>query len=274
MYKNMKKIFSICFCLSLIVTSVFAQSSAMVLGDAVRVRSEPGVQGAVIDSKQIADIVTVYEYAGTGVFADNIWDYWARIGDDQWINAYWISPFPVYYESSDEPCALSCIKSVSEDGTTVRVSNASINLPNASTREVPRNSSLFEEERVVRGYMFAETFYTYAQNSYLKDCIPFEECTEENRFDTRTYEFEGITVNGVLFPGGGLVITDITITTPDVLLMYGIHVGMTKDMVSYLPGTPVPLKDRDRNLYYSQIGYVRLQFSDNILTEIQYDKDL
>ncbi len=68
--------------------------------DLLRVRTSPGLEAETVEKLPSLTPVLVYEISGTGKKKNGVLDRWLRIGDNRWINAYYVALFPFFTRST------------------------------------------------------------------------------------------------------------------------------------------------------------------------------
>ncbi|MCQ2981721.1 MAG: hypothetical protein MJ178_03110 [Treponemataceae bacterium] len=260
----------------LMLSSAFAQTKGIVTGNNVRIRNTPGVQGAVVAMANQNQVIDILEYAGTGTMNDGVWDFWARIGDQEWINASWIFETPFYFiheEEIDED--LIEVSEIHDDGT-FHIRNLSYRP--AFENDVTSKSIQLDERNLRRGTYLAANFYRfYFGRNRFTDVI-MHVVADENMQDeydewNTTYAAEGISVT--IIPEMNNAVDTAIITDPDITLFFGVKVGMKKDQLLEILGTPNPSDDTEVLYRGPSPSVTRLSFqiADNTVTAIHILSD-
>jgi hypothetical protein len=72
---------------------------AVVFSDNVNVRNAPNLSGEIIKKLNNGENILIYDIKGSNEFNNGIWDRWYKISniDELWINAYYITHFPIIF---------------------------------------------------------------------------------------------------------------------------------------------------------------------------------
>ncbi len=225
--------------------SLYSQERWMSIGDGLRVRSAPTIDGEIIESLVFGDGIRVFGFNGSGEILNGLWDYWASVNESQteWVNVYWIARLPIYFfvSGQDEsgsyaiPAKIEGV-AVGEDG---RYFDAIL--------RVNRRLQFYDSEpqrylqsdlNLSRGAARSNTFAALLTDSPDMQAI----YTESNRRTSPDglhayYESEGVTITEALYYNTPLTIR-VVINNPNVVLFYGITVGISRENLVEILGPP------------------------------------
>jgi hypothetical protein len=227
----------------------------IILSNDVNIRDKPNSNSKIIRKMSFPEIITVYEIVGTGTFNNGILDKWARISEkkDEWINYYYIASFPFVISANDgynfDP----------NDYNTLIINNYFRWNGNG---------------RLIFGVKRNFSSFNYDNREYEIDAKPLIEGINviDNPW-TRLYKFcdnfqEYVRKLNNKLVGWQIIIED------DIILDYGIHIGMDFNDVARILGSGYEKKEN--NIYHYQaiyIGYgseVYFYTEKNKVTKIEY----
>jgi len=257
----------------------FKGTKGIVTGKNVAVRNVPSVKGTVVESVIQKQLVDIQEYAGSGNMMDGIWDYWARIGENRWVNASYVFETPFYFRKSNDVSSIFYEVSTIKDDN-VNASSRAIDCVGYSTvskEDMTLRAVNLDENNLYRGlYLISHIWKLQMKDSQLADAIAAV-------IDDKYYKGPdpSIPLRGVRYENGGISvdvlpymeneIEGFTITTPEVPLFFGVRVGMTRDEVCSILGKPLMNMSDIVEYQYNKELRLRFLFTDGILTAVVFN---
>lgn len=255
-----KGILAIVF-LTLNVVFVFSlEEQYIVFSDNVNIRNAPSINSSVIRIMSYPDPITVYELKGSGEYINGILDKWARINmnSSEWINYFYIAKIPFVVRFNGNP------QYDSKDSIVIK----------AIYKE--DSTYFFESEWLLNPYYHKDINFKMPANASLDIYLGYSLPIKDNAC-ARLYNLcENFNDNLKKYPADlyNKKYTETLITNPNILLDYGIKIGVDKDQIITTLGVPTE-QTSDFILYeafYIGYGYrIKFSFEKNIVTSIWHE---
>ena len=235
----MKK--SIIFTFLFLCFPVFSQTKGIIVGDNVRIRKAPSSNSEIIEKKNLKEIITIYEYSGSGKIINGTWDYWAKIGESKWVNASWIFEEPFYFEYNYDGYVTVEVSKLSNIQENVHIKYPST-YP-VIENDIPMDNVLINENELLRGTYLVSKFHVIYLNkeSEISKIKNQKNKTNDSSEDKIIYENNGFRITEYQFP---VHIGKVEITNPNFILYYGIKIGMSKNELLEILGRPEDSNDK------------------------------
>jgi hypothetical protein len=226
----------------------------IVLSNNVNIRTDSSINSPIIRQVSFPEIINVYEIKGSGIFRDGILDIWARISDSnsEWINYFYISSFPFVVSSDAE------YNYYSEGESTIIVHDFYLE----------NNELYFKVEKNMNSYYHSDTEFNVLVSPFIENISIID-----NPW-TKLYKFcdgfrEYIKNLGINNRGYGINISD-----KNVILEFGIQVGMNTQTIEDIFGTAYKIENNKYRyaVFYVGFGYyLEFTFQDSIVVNIRHE---
>ncbi len=235
----MKKrvIFTIVF--TFLSFTAFSQVKGIIIGDNVRIRNAPSLNSEVAGKLNTKDIITIYDYSGSGKVINGTWDYWANIGENKWVNASWLYEEPFYFEYNYDGYVPVEVSNLSNEKVHVKYLLSYPVIEN----DISFKTIVINENEPLRGTYLAAKFdeIYFNKNSEISKIYDKQYKTKEISESEFIYENNGIRLTEYQYP---VHIGKVEITNPNFILYYGIKIGMSKNELIKILGRPESSSDK------------------------------
>lgn len=275
----MKHIFCSLFVLVLCFKT-FPQNNGLITDNNVRIRNMPSIEGHIIGVLNAMDPIKVYNFSGSGKNEGDVWDYWVSISknNDQWINAYWIALLPLYYNTilyDDEGSGIEQFRIIN---------NVIINDNEILYTTVTFNSGEIyykKEEQFLKGNELglnhrdarkSFVIHSILQSPDLQKIMIDKNKSISDKGSYAYYRSEGILIKEALYYGTP-VLKSFEITNSDIMIFFGISVGISQDELVDIIGIPLEESD-DCYIYINNTGgsneILKFRIKNNKVVKISY----
>ena len=267
----MKKFFLFFWVIFIISNSIYAEKG-ICLDDNVRVRSKPTLtDSSVVGKLNKNEIFEIYGYEGSGEYNDGFLDFWVSISSDnnKWVNAYWISTLPLTFNEVDYEGFEYNWKLTDYDKSQDKY----------ELEEMPSSRTIKIDKKYL-GFTLND-----ARRSFLLNCIEKWPCIKsiipkadpETDYDKKRINLGQNSFAVFLQYDQYVFLSSFEINEPSVKILYGIHVGMEKELLESILGSLK--KDSNGNFYYSNelVGsekYLYFKFENDRISKIMFKLDI
>lgn len=247
----------------LTINVIFAfslESQYIIFSDNVNIRNAPSINSSVIRIMSYPDPITVYELKGSGEYRKGILDKWARISmnESEWINYFYIVKVPFVVRFNSNP------QYDSQDSMVIKAI-------------IKQDSTYFFEcEWLLNPYYHKDINFKIPANESFNIDYGYSLPIKDNAC-ARLYNLcENFSDNLKKYPTDlyNKKYTETLITNPNILLDYGIKIGVDKDQIITTLGDPTE-QTNDSILYEAfYIGYgfrIKFSFEKNKVTSIWHE---
>ena len=245
--------------------TAFSQTKGIIIGNNVRIRKSPSLNSEVVGKLNIKQIVTIYNYSGSGKVINDTWDYWANIGENKWVNALWLYEESFYYpdhESSDGDVIK--VSNLSESSNKVHIENLSYEPP--FENDISLEIITIDENELLRGtYLISKFHDIYLKGKSEISNVEREEFKIKETEDIIVYENNNIRIYEYQEPEH---IGKIEISNLEFTLYFGIKIGMSRNQLIEILGKP----NTSKNEYVKYISLEKNGIGEELIFNLENDK--